>query len=150
MNHQNAWNITGTSWKQKQSDENRTEVGSIIKKHIIIWKTEWLWLVYAVCVRVSVLVCVCVCKWTSKYMDDWKCLLFVCLFDFFCFVQILLPAVTPRTCTRFGSSGGVNVGAGWWSSERLHNSFILTYSCWKRTNGWLNGLVCVLFLFVIR
>lgn len=32
-----------------------------------------------------------------------------------------LPAVIPRTCTLFGSSGGVNVGAGWWSSEKWHN-----------------------------
>lgn len=42
-----------------------------------------------------------------------------------------LPAVTPRTCTRFGSSGGVNVGAGWWSSEILHNnSLFLSVNRW--------------------
>lgn len=35
--------------------------------------------------------------------------------------NFFLPAVIPRTCTLFGSSGGVNVGAGWWSSERFHN-----------------------------
>lgn len=29
-----------------------------------------------------------------------------------------LPETDPRTCTRLGSSGGVNVGAGWCSSVK--------------------------------
>lgn len=29
-----------------------------------------------------------------------------------------LPVTDPRTCTRLGNSGGVNVGAGWKSSVR--------------------------------
>jgi len=29
-----------------------------------------------------------------------------------------LPDTDPRTCTRLGRSGGVNVGAGWCSSVR--------------------------------
>lgn len=57
--------------------------------------------------------------------------LFVWMNLVFVLFQNCLPAVTPRkftACRRFGSSGGVNVGAGWWSSERLHNRFHLTHS----------------------
>lgn len=36
------------------------------------------------------------------------------------FFLFSLPELMPRTCTLLGSSGGVNVGAGWWSSERFH------------------------------
>lgn len=48
---------------------------------------------------------------------------FVIVLSFFLFFFVgglSLPAFIPRTCTRFGSSGGVNVGAGWWSSERFY------------------------------
>lgn len=74
--------------------------------------------------------------WTEKLM---------CIFFFL--LILILPELLPRTCTRLGSSGGVNVGAGWWSSERfyiifrskipffflLDFNFIFLFDIWTKT-----------------
>lgn len=54
-----------------------------------------------------------------------------------------LPDTDPRTCTRLGSSGGVNVGAGWCSSVRYF------WYCYRTASGNQIGFyICFVFILI--